>query len=51
MILLEGQTCFLRTLREHDAAELAHLVAKNRFYWSVFEPRHQDSYFTAAVQR
>ena len=51
MIVLEGQTCYLRTLREDDAAWLAHLVAKNRYYWSVFEPRHQDSYFTPAVQR
>lgn len=51
MIVLEGKTCFLRTLQESDALDLVNLVAKNRVYWSVFEPRHQDSYFTVAVQR
>lgn len=51
MILLDGQTCFLRTLKEEDAAELAALVYRNRHYWSIYEPRHQDSYFTVAVQR
>ncbi|MGB3009898.1 MAG: GNAT family protein [Mycobacterium sp.] len=51
MILLEGHTCFLRTLDERDAAELTNLVFKNRHYWSIYEPRHQESYFTVAVQR
>ena len=51
MILLDGQTCFLRTLKEEDAADLAGLVYRNRHYWSIYEPRHQDSYFTVAVQR
>lgn len=51
MILLDGQTCFLRTLKEEDASDLATLVYRNRHYWSIYEPRHQDSYFTAAVQR
>jgi [ribosomal protein S5]-alanine N-acetyltransferase len=51
MILLKGQTCFLRTLQEEDAADLAGLVYRNRYYWSIYEPRHQDSYFTATVQR
>lgn len=51
MILLEGQKCYLRTLYEEDAAAFTSLVLRNREYWSVFEPRHQDSYFTIAVQR
>ncbi len=51
MILLEGKTCYLRTLYEEDAWVFANLVHRNREYWSVFEPRHQDSYFTEAVQR
>jgi len=51
MILLEGQRCFLRTLREDDASDLTNLVYRNRHYWSVFEPRNQDSYFTVPVQR
>ena len=51
MNVLMGQTCFLRTLREEDAADMASLVYRNRHYWSIYEPRHQDSYFTTAVQR
>ena len=51
MILLEGKTCYLRTLYEEDAWVFANLVHRNREYWSVFEPRHQDSYFTEAVQK
>ncbi|MFX3675105.1 MAG: GNAT family N-acetyltransferase [Paenisporosarcina sp.] len=51
MILLEGQTCYLRTLYEEDAGAFASLVLRNREYWSVFEPRHQDSYYTVEVQR
>ena len=51
MILLDGQTCFLRTLKEEDASDLAGLVYRNRHYWSIYEPKHQDSYFSAAVQR
>ncbi len=51
MILLEGHACYLRTLYEEDARNFATLVLRNKEYWSVFEPRHQDSYFTIAVQR
>jgi len=51
MILLQGQKYFLQSLRLEDAANLANLVIKNRFYWSIFEPIHQNSYFTVAVQR
>lgn len=51
MILLEGQTCYLRILTEDDAMMFTELVIANRDYWSVFEPRHESSYFTVAVQR
>ena len=51
MILLEGQTCYLRILTEDDAMIFTELVTANRDYWSVFEPRHESSYFTVAVQR
>lgn len=51
MILLEGHACYLRTLHEDDARAFASLVLRNREYWSVFEPKHQDSYFSIAVQR
>lgn len=34
-----------------DAEEMVQLLVRNRKYWSIFEPQHRDSYFTAAVQR
>ena len=51
MILLEGQTCYLRILTEDDAFIFTELLSANREYWSIFEPRHESSYFTVAVQR
>lgn len=51
MILLEGQTCYLRILTEDDAARFTELLVANKDYWSVFEPRHEASYFSVTVQR
>lgn len=50
-LLFEGQTCYLRSLAIEDAEEMVQLLVRNREYWSVYEPTHRDSYFTAAVQR
>ncbi|WP_142829849.1 GNAT family N-acetyltransferase [Planococcus soli] len=50
-LLFEGQTCYLRSLTVDDAEEMMELLLRNRDYWSVYEPRHRDSYFSAAVQR
>lgn len=46
-----GRTCYLRALTVEDAAEMVQLLLRNRAYWSIYEPRHQDSYFTVSVQR
>ncbi|KAA0942134.1 GNAT family N-acetyltransferase [Sporosarcina sp. ANT_H38] len=51
MILLEGQTCYLRILIEDDAFSFTELLTANKEYWSIFEPRHESSYFAVAVQR
>ncbi|MER2089967.1 MAG: GNAT family protein [Sporosarcina sp.] len=51
MILLEGQTSYLRILTEDDAFIFTELISDNKEYWSIFEPRHDSSYFTVAVQR
>ncbi len=51
LILLEGQTCYLRILTEDDAAIFTEMLIANKEYWSIFEPRHENSYFTVAVQR
>lgn len=51
MILLEGKTCYLRVLNENDAMLFTDLLYNNKEYWSIFEPRHEASYYTIAVQR
>lgn len=51
MILLEGRTCYLRILTEEDAAIFTDLLLANKEYWTVFEPRHESSYYTVSVQR
>ncbi|MDN3439711.1 GNAT family protein [Planococcus sp. APC 3900] len=50
-LLFEGKTCYLRSLAIEDAEEMVQLLLRNRDYWSIYEPRHRDSYFSAAVQR
>ena len=51
MILLEGQTCYLRILTEEDALSSLNCLSANMEYWSIFEPTARSSYFTVAVQR
>ncbi|KXH78819.1 GNAT family N-acetyltransferase [Sporosarcina sp. HYO08] len=51
MFLLEGRSCYLRILTEDDAGIFTDLLIANKDYWSVFEPRHEASYFSVAVQR
>ncbi|KOF09659.1 alanine acetyltransferase [Planococcus glaciei] len=50
-LLFEGRTCYIRNLTVDDAEEMVQLLTRNRDYWAIYEPRHQDSYFTAMVQR
>lgn len=50
-LLFNGHTCYLRNLEVEDAEEMVQLLLRNRQYWAVFEPHHQDSYFTVSVQR
>ncbi|MFD1864579.1 GNAT family N-acetyltransferase [Planococcus sp. FY231025] len=47
----EGRACYIRNLTVDDAEEMVHLLLRNREYWSIYEPRHPDSYFTPMVQR
>jgi ribosomal-protein-alanine N-acetyltransferase len=51
LILLEGKKCYLRILKEEDAGALTELLIRNKFYWSIYEPKHHNSYYTVPVQR
>lgn len=51
VIILEGSTCYLRILTEEDAVVFTDLVLRNKEYWTVFEPRHDASYYTVPMQK
>lgn len=51
VILLEGSSCYLRILTEEDAVIFTELVSRNKEYWTVFEPRHDASYYTVPMQK
>jgi len=51
MILLEGENCYLRILTEDDADVFTEVLRANKFYWSVFEPRQEASFFTVVTQK
>lgn len=51
MILLEGQTCYLRILQDDDAKAFTELLIANKEYWTVFEPRHEAAYYTVSMQK
>ncbi|MFD1205152.1 MULTISPECIES: GNAT family protein [Sporosarcina] len=51
MILLEGETIYLRILTEEDASIFTEMLIANKEFWTVFEPRHEPSYYTVSVQR
>jgi len=51
MILLKGDSCYLRILTEDDATVFTKVLIENRSYWSVFEPRQEAGFFTVATQR
>ncbi|MET3576273.1 GNAT family protein [Bhargavaea ullalensis] len=51
MIMLKGEKVVLRVLTEDDALAMTNIVSRNKSYWSVYEPRHDSSYYTVSVQR
>lgn len=51
MILLEGEKCYLRILVEDDAYQFTQMLLANKEYWTEFEPRHDNSYYTVNIQR
>jgi [ribosomal protein S5]-alanine N-acetyltransferase len=50
-MILYGNQCFLKTFKEGDAAELAALLSRNKYFWSRFEPIHRDEFYTEETQQ
>lgn len=49
-MILYGDQCFLQTFQESDAAALAALLSRNKYFWSRFEPIHRDEFYTEETQ-
>lgn len=49
-MLITGEKCYMRTFQESDAAELAALLSRNKYFWSRFEPIHRPEFYTEEVQ-
>ena len=49
-VRLTGEKCILRTFSEGDATQLASLMARNKYFWSTFEPLHREDFYTVEAQ-
>lgn len=50
MVRIEGDRFYLRTFVESDATSLAELLRKNKYFWSIYEPLHEEEYYTVEAQ-
>ncbi|KIL48276.1 GNAT family N-acetyltransferase [Jeotgalibacillus soli] len=50
MILLESERLYFRPLTTQDVDLVVELMLRNRHFWTIHEPRHQDAYYTREVQ-
>lgn len=50
VIRIESDRLSLRTFVESDAKKLAQLLQKNKYFWSIYEPLHEASYYTEEAQ-
>lgn len=50
VVKIECDRCFLRTFVESDAKDLAVLLRNNKFFWSRFEPLHDDDFYSEEAQ-
>lgn len=48
---VDGESLYLQMLTENDVYRFTQLLIRNKHYWSMFEPRFSDSYYTVEAQR
>lgn len=49
-VRLIGKSCTLRTFHEGDAKQLAYLMARNKYFWSTYEPLQREDFYTEETQ-
>ncbi|MFY3790947.1 GNAT family N-acetyltransferase [Ureibacillus sp. MALMAid1270] len=50
VVRIEGERLFLRTFVESDAKSLSDLLTNNKYFWSQYEPLHDDYFYTEDAQ-
>lgn len=50
VVIVTGKKVILRTFTVNDAQQVTQLVARNKYYWSQFEPLHHDHFYTYDTQ-
>lgn len=48
---IDGERMYLKILSENDVYVFTQLLIRNKEYWSMYEPRFSDSYYTVDTQR
>lgn len=47
---ISGKRCYLKPFVPEDASDVAELVLVNRDFWSLYEPRHTEAYYSVFTQ-
>lgn len=48
---IDGERMYLKILSENDVYVFTQLLIRNKEYWSMYEPRFSDDYYTVDTQR
>lgn len=48
---IDGERMYLKILNENDVYVFTQLLIRNKAYWSMYEPKFSDSYYTVDTQR
>ncbi|WP_227396915.1 GNAT family N-acetyltransferase [Jeotgalibacillus aurantiacus] len=50
MVLLKSERLYFRPLAEEDIDEFVELLIRNRRFWTIYEPKHPDPFYTRETQ-
>lgn len=47
---INGEKCYLKPLLPSDTKALTELITNNKEFWTIYEPRHIEAYYTEYTQ-
>ncbi|KIL50753.1 alanine acetyltransferase [Jeotgalibacillus alimentarius] len=50
MVLLKSSRLYFRPLSEQDIDEFVQLLIRNKQFWTIFEPKHPEPFYTREAQ-